>query len=180
MCRFWSNGNPTRMYVAKSQNVQISKSPQPGQNSNWWVHVPLYEPSIFPVIWCSGEDSSVSAPLSPPLWLWKRIPRLELACSEISILHTPSLFPKCSEVANYLKAGIHPHWLSCQRAVDEGCCRGTSFIKATPPLLTAPSLSWTHSEGSSISLSTAVATCGLYTCAFSYLLPLLVSPELWA
>lgn len=31
--------NPTRMYVAKSQNVQISKSPQPGQNSNWWVHV---------------------------------------------------------------------------------------------------------------------------------------------
>ena len=51
---------------------------------------------------------------------------LELACSEI--LHTSHSL----EVANYLKTGIHPHWLSCRRAVDEGCVRGTSFIKAAP------------------------------------------------
>lgn len=91
-------------------------------------------PASFLCSWCWEDSFAVSlpplGPTSVPTEEGSRLYSNPLL--KFTILHIPWLFPICSEVAKYLKARIHPHWLSCRQAVDEGCVRGTLFIATTP------------------------------------------------
>lgn len=101
---------------------------------------------------------------------------LRFALFEISYTSHSLAFSNMFRSSHILKK-IHPHWLGCRWAVDEGYVGGTTLSKATPLLAHSTFPVMKSLRSSSINLNRAVL-CAFYTSAVLYLSLLPVSTEL--